>query len=47
MIEASPELYHWQRLDSFIPEAAGATTSYMLPADPAATHRFFRIGVHR
>jgi hypothetical protein len=47
LIEASPDLNSWQRLDSFIRGSAGATTSYVLPADPASPRRFFRIGVQR
>jgi hypothetical protein len=47
LIEVSPDLGQWQRLDSFIPGSAGTTTSYVLPADPSATRRFFRVGVQR
>jgi hypothetical protein len=47
LIETSPDLGTWQRLDSFIPGAAGATTGYTLPAAPAATRRFFRVGAQR
>lgn len=47
LIEASPDLNQWQRLDSFVPGSAGVTTSYELPLDPAATKRFVRVGVQR
>jgi hypothetical protein len=46
LIEVSEDLQTWQRLDSFLPGSPG-TTDYLLPADPDAANRFFRVGVHR
>jgi hypothetical protein len=47
LIEVSPDLATWERFDSFIPGSETGSSSYALPADPAASLRFFRVGVHR